>query len=88
MGLAHQALEAGSRLGIDRQKLVELLQSSSGRSFGLEVRGRMQSPAGFRHGGALLRKDIDLLVDLVGSEGDSPGATRARAAQPFLDAAS
>ncbi|WP_254049846.1 NAD(P)-dependent oxidoreductase [Novosphingobium sp. TH158] len=86
IGLAHQALEAGDRLGVDRGKLVELLQSSSGRSFGLEVRGRMQSPAGFRHGGALLRKDINLLLELIPEEG-GPGASLAIAAKPFLDAA-
>jgi 3-hydroxyisobutyrate dehydrogenase-like beta-hydroxyacid dehydrogenase len=86
MGLAHQALEAGARLGIDRQKLVDLLQSSSGRSFGLEVRARMQSPSGFRHGGALLRKDINLLLELMGDT-EGPAATLATAAKPFLDAA-
>jgi 3-hydroxyisobutyrate dehydrogenase-like beta-hydroxyacid dehydrogenase len=86
MGLAHEALEAGARLGIDRQKLVDLLQSSSGRSFGLEVRARMQNPTGFRHGGALLRKDINLLLELM-DDADGPAATLAIAAKPFLDAA-
>lgn len=86
IGLAHQALAAGEDLGIDRKKLLALLQSGSGRSFGLEVRGRMQSPAGFRHGGALLRKDINLLLELVPGEG-GPGASLAAAALPFLEAA-
>lgn len=86
LGLAHSALEAGEALGIDREKLVELLLASSGRSFALEVRSRMDNPAGFRHGGALLRKDLRLLREVLGTEEDAARQLQ-HAADPFLTAA-
>lgn len=86
LGLAYVALEAGKLLEIDKAALVELLQASSGRSFALEVMGRMESPAGFRHGGALLRKDLRLLSELLGERHDA-AAQLAHAADPFLAAA-
>lgn len=86
MGLAQAALEAGETLGIDRASLVELLLASSGRSFGFEVRSRMDTPAGFRHGGALLRKDLGLLQELLGGT-SHPASQLTDAAMPFLDAA-
>jgi 3-hydroxyisobutyrate dehydrogenase len=66
LGIADAALEAGAELGLDRASLLTLLLASSARSFALEVRGRMQTPSGFRHGGALLRKDIALLGQVLG----------------------
>lgn len=86
LGLAHAALEAGEALGIDRGKLVELLLASSGRSFALEVRSRMDSPSGFRHGGALLRKDLRLLREVLGTD-DNAARQLQHAADPFLIAA-
>jgi 3-hydroxyisobutyrate dehydrogenase len=87
LGLAYVALEAGKMLEIDKEKLLELLMASSGRSFALEVLGRMEAPAGFRHGGALLRKDLRLLSELLGDRHDA-AAQLAHAADPFLSAAS
>jgi 3-hydroxyisobutyrate dehydrogenase len=87
MGLAHVALEAGKLLEIDKGKLLELLLASSGRSFALEVLSRMESPAGFRHGGALLRKDLRLLSELL-ADRHTAAAQLAHAADPFLAAAS
>lgn len=87
LGLAHVALEAGKLLEIDKEKLLELLLASSGRSFALEVLSRMESPAGFRHGGALLRKDLRLLSELLADRHDA-AAQLAHAADPFLAAAS
>jgi len=86
LGLADAALEAGDVLGIDRASLVELLAASSGRSFAFDVRARMETPAGFRHGGALLRKDLDLLNEVLGPDS---GAARclSDAADRFLVAA-
>jgi len=86
LGLADAALRAGELLGIDRSKLVELLLASSGRSFALEVRSRMETPAGFRHGGALLRKDLTLLSEVLGGNNHA-AQTLACAAEPFLQAA-
>jgi 3-hydroxyisobutyrate dehydrogenase-like beta-hydroxyacid dehydrogenase len=87
LGLADAALKAGSDLGLDRESLFELLLASSGRSFALDVRARMDSPAGFRHGGALLRKDLKLLGEVLG--GEHPAAQCfTNAAQQFLAEAS
>ena len=55
-------------LGLDRHSLLELLHASSGRSFALEVRERMATQEGFRHGGALLRKDVTLLTEVLGRQ--------------------
>lgn len=86
LGLADAAMMAGEALDIDRDNLVELLRASSGRSFAFDVRARMEGPAGFRHGGALLRKDIGLLSEVLGT--DHPAAQRlADAAEGFLVAA-
>lgn len=86
LGLADAALAAAGELAIDKTNLVELLKASSGRSFAFEVRARMESPAGFRHGGALLRKDIGLLGEVLGA--GHPAAQRlGHAAEGFLSAA-
>jgi 3-hydroxyisobutyrate dehydrogenase-like beta-hydroxyacid dehydrogenase len=83
MAVAHHALTASAALGIDRAALVELVKASSGRSYSFEVYARLPSPAAFRHGGALLAKDVRLLGETLG---DDPGAAGLReAAQPFLD---
>lgn len=68
MGLADSALEAGRVLELDPAALLELLLASSGRSFGLEVRGRMSEPGSFAHGGALLTKDVRLLGEVLGDK--------------------
>ena len=58
--------------------------TTSGRlAFGFEVCARLPEPAAFRHGGALLAKDVRLLREVLG---DDPGAAGlAAAAKPFLD---
>lgn len=86
LGLADAALDAADALGIDRSSFIDLLKASSGRSFAFDVRARMESPAGFRHGGALLRKDIGLLGEVLGT--GHPAAERlGHAAEGFLQAA-
>lgn len=86
LGLADAALAAADALGIDRSSFIDLLKASSGRSFAFDVRARMESPAGFRHGGALLRKDIGLLGEVLGT--GHPAAERlGHAAEGFLQAA-
>ena len=85
MGLAQAALEAGEALGCDRKALAELINASSGRSFGFEVLARMPSPTAFAHGAALLAKDIALLGTVLP---EHAGAEVLRAtAEPFLTAA-
>ena len=83
MGLAHVAVEAGKALGVDKDVLCQLLLASSGRSFALEVISRMESPRGFRHGGALLRKDLRLLSELLAGRHHAADQL-AHAADPFL----
>lgn len=84
MAMADHALTAAAALGIDKAALLELLAASSGRSFSLEVRGRLPDPQAFGHGGALLLKDVKLLQAVLGS---NPGAAGlASAAHAFLTA--
>ena len=83
LGLAQAAVEAGKALGVDKASLTELLLASSGRSFALEVISRMESPKDFRHGGALLRKDLNLLSELLTGRHHA-AAQLAQAADPFL----
>ncbi len=84
MGLAFSALGMADALGMDRAALAELIQHSSGRSFGFEVFARLPTPAAFAHGARLLHKDVNLLgAILPGGEGDN---ALALAAMPFLDA--
>lgn len=85
MGLAQAALAAGEALGCDRKALAELVNASSGRSFGFEVFARLPSPAAFAHGAPLLTKDVNLLKTVLP---DHDGAEALRvAAAPFLIAA-
>lgn len=84
IGLANQAIAAGAQLGLAQEALVELLLASSGRSFGLEVRSRMADPASFAHGGALLKKDVRLLGEVLGSDARAFIALR-DAASGFLE---
>ena len=83
LGLSDYALQAGEELGIGKAALLELLLASSGRSFGLEVRGRMPAPNSFAHGAGLLKKDVTLLGEVLGT--DDPAFTALRdAAANFL----
>jgi 3-hydroxyisobutyrate dehydrogenase len=70
MALAHHALQLGSRFQLDRTALVELIKSSSGRSFGFETYARLPTPQAFAHGGALLAKDVRLLDALRTADPD------------------
>lgn len=82
MAAADYALTAAAAMKIDREALVELLAASSGRSFGLDVRGRLPSAQAFKEGGALLFKDLRLLRDVLGHDPGAQGLWEA--AQHFL----
>jgi len=87
MGVAMAALDAAAALGIGRDAFVELINQSSGRSFGFEVFARLPSPAAFATGAPLLLKDINLLKailpDNVGAgELDAAAARFLAAANP------
>ena len=61
LAVAHYALTASAKLGLDRAALIDLIKVSSGRSYGFEVGARMPKPSAFAHGATLLNKDIRLL---------------------------
>lgn len=84
MGLAHAAITAGDKLGVDRKTLAELLMASSGRSMGVEIYARMPRPGAFQHGGALLAKDVRLLGEVLGAR-DPSFIPMHEVATPFLD---
>lgn len=65
MGVAMAAMDAASALGIERQAFAELINASSGRSFGFEIFARLPSPAAFATGAPLLLKDINLLKSVL-----------------------
>jgi 3-hydroxyisobutyrate dehydrogenase-like beta-hydroxyacid dehydrogenase len=71
MGVAMAAIEAAQALEIDRTAFIELIQASSGRSFGFEVFARLPSPAAFATGAPMLLKDMNLLKAVL------PGHTSA-----------
>jgi 3-hydroxyisobutyrate dehydrogenase len=86
MGLAHAALTAGDKLGVDRKMLAELLMASSGRSMGVEVYSRMPRPGAFLHPSKLLEKDVRLLGEVLGPT--DPSFTPLRdVATPFIELA-
>lgn len=85
MGVAQGATSAALALGLDRAAFNELVNASSGRSFGFEVFARLPSPAAFAIGAPLLVKDVGLLKAILPEE---DGAELLRAsAHPFLKAA-
>jgi 3-hydroxyisobutyrate dehydrogenase-like beta-hydroxyacid dehydrogenase len=61
MGVAMAALDAAAALDIERSAFVELINASSGRSFGFEVFSRLPTPAAFTTGAPMLLKDMNLL---------------------------
>lgn len=71
MGLAQAALQAGEALGVDRKVLAELVNASSGRSFGFEVYARLPAPRAFTHGATMLLKDTDLLAAILPGSPDA-----------------
>ncbi|MBB4858764.1 3-hydroxyisobutyrate dehydrogenase-like beta-hydroxyacid dehydrogenase [Novosphingobium chloroacetimidivorans] len=83
LGLVEAVLNGGDKLGVDRSALLNLLLNSSGKSFALEVRSRMADPGSFRHGGALLRKDLRLLGEVLG-ESDEAAKILRDASKPFV----
>lgn len=71
MGLAQAALQAGEALGVERKALAELVNASSGRSFGFEVYARVPEPRAFEHGARMLLKDTDLLAAILPGSPDT-----------------
>lgn len=82
LATAWHALRAAGSLGIQRDAFVELVNISSGRSFAFEVCSRIDRPASFSHGAALLAKDVGLLGEAL--DGDAAFAPLRDTAAPFL----
>lgn len=70
LAMAHHALRAADKLGIDRDGFVKLIGVSSGNSFSFNVCARMPSPVAFEHGAKLLAKDVRLLGEAMGEDVD------------------
>jgi 3-hydroxyisobutyrate dehydrogenase-like beta-hydroxyacid dehydrogenase len=67
LGTAASALSLGAALGVEPQRLAEVITNGSGNSFAL---GRIHAAGGTleriaMHAGALLRKDVRLLTELA-----------------------
>lgn len=85
ISIAWAGLEAAAALELDRAAFVDLINQSSGQSFGFGVAARMSEPTSFVHGGKLLLKDVGLLgAALDGHPAFEPIAT---AAHSFLSRA-
>lgn len=72
VALAHYGLAGGAALGLDRAALTQIVNASSGRSFGFEIYGRYPNVAAFGHGAKLLAKDVRLLGELLGADPSFP----------------
>lgn len=81
LATAASALALGSSLDVDPGRLAEVIDHGSGASFAL---ARIASAGGTvdriaAHAGAVLAKDVRLMVDLAGSAGESAGTVLATA---------
>lgn len=83
LGAAHMAVRAGSKLGLDRDALLELLTASSGRSFALDSYRRQSDLASFRRRLRLFEQ-LGVLASVLG-EGEEIESLRASARQFFDD---
>lgn len=73
VALAHHALEASNKLGLNRAAFIELIKESSGRSFGFEAYSRAPNPQAFAFAAALLAKDTNLLAQVLPNDDSSAG---------------
>src|SRR5205085_9542391 len=65
LAVAHDVVELGERLGVDAEKLLEVLAQGSGASAALGIYGRLGSLAALGQGIDLLAKDLDLMADVA-----------------------
>jgi 3-hydroxyisobutyrate dehydrogenase-like beta-hydroxyacid dehydrogenase len=84
VAIAHYSMQAGAKLKLDQAALIELVRSSSGRSFGFDIYADLLAPKAFRRSAALLEKDLRLLDECLLD--DNSGTLRAVSAS-FLRAA-
>lgn len=67
MGLLHSAITAGVADGLDRDRLIQLLGASSGRSFALQVYANNPDPQSFGRLRTMIEK-VDLLGEVLGKD--------------------
>ncbi len=65
MALGSAALAAVEQFGIDRDAMVEIVNASSGRSFGFSVIAQLGSAGLPPHAAKLLSKDVDLFASCL-----------------------
>jgi 3-hydroxyisobutyrate dehydrogenase-like beta-hydroxyacid dehydrogenase len=81
LGVAVSVLALGQSLGVDQLRLADVISHGSGNSFALQ---RVAAAGGTlarigQHAGHLLRKDVQLIVDVAGA---APGEAEPRASGP------
>jgi 3-hydroxyisobutyrate dehydrogenase-like beta-hydroxyacid dehydrogenase len=70
LAIADEALRLGEELGIAALELGPVLQASSGRSFGLDIRvGHLNTPAGVHRASSLLDKDDGIIAEVLAEHG-------------------
>lgn len=85
LGLVHLAVDAGERLGLDRDSLHRVVGSSSGNSRAHELYAMGPMATTFPRGSRLLSKDVSLLARIAADEGLALAEVRA-AGEVFLRA--
>ena len=86
-GLVASALEVGGRLGIDTDRMLDVIINGSGRSFGAEmIKLRRETPNDRLHRSGYLDKDVPLLVETARSMGADPTSTVVDVAGAWVDA--
>jgi len=80
LAIADEALRLGEELGVAAVELGPVLQASSGRSFGLDIRvGHLNTPAGVHRASRLLDKDVGILSEVL-AQHDQPDSLLVRTA--------
>ncbi|MGH7821182.1 MAG: NAD(P)-dependent oxidoreductase, partial [Candidatus Binatia bacterium] len=69
LGLAAEAMGLGAALGVDAPTLAEVVRASSGSSFALDLYAPSLSLDSFAAVAGLLRKDLDLALDVARAAG-------------------
>lgn len=85
LGLAQRARQVGLELGLDPDALHDILRTSSGGSFALNILPAISRPDAAAHALALLRKDTALFGDLIAGN-DGAASRLVEAARTALDA--
>jgi 3-hydroxyisobutyrate dehydrogenase-like beta-hydroxyacid dehydrogenase len=86
IAVALDTFSFAERLGVDRAALAQVLSKGSGASFAATVVGSADATSGLRRAASLLRKDVDIALDVGQQRGAGPAATLATLAEAALAA--